>query len=79
MLYLPSWFVATLYKCMIKEDSSFSVALPEAIVGFAGSIVLSFLAYKMIAVYLSDKKYKYFALYSAVVGGLSVVCHFVFV
>lgn len=79
LLYLPSWFVATLYKCIVKDYSSFSVSLPEAVIGFLGSAVLSFFAYKMVSVYLRDKKYKYFALYSAVVGGLSLVCHFVFV
>lgn len=79
LLYLPSWFVATLYKCIVKDYTSFSVALPGAVVGFLGSIILSFFAYKMVSVYLKDKKYKYFALYSGVAGVLSLICHFVFV
>lgn len=79
LLYLPSWFVATLYKCIVKDYSSFSVSVSEAFIGFIGSVVLSFFAHKMVSVYLRDKKYKYFALYSAAAGVLSVVCHFVFV
>lgn len=79
LLFLPSWFFATLYRCVVKDYSSFSVSLPEAMIGGVASVVLSMFAYKLVSVYLKDRKYKYFALYSTVVGALSILCHFVFV